>query len=203
MTEEQTAFQKVITRSYTDVHVGSEGIDTAQFLEATDGMINMFGKYLFGSSAFSVVQSDMSNNVKKIRARFLESPLEYNTLEHLMAKEAHLKRRLATEALLWLKRGLDFTAQSLMHSINNPSDELTVSFSLAYDTTLRPHHSFIVRPIFNLAMNACPWRKDFYENIGVQNEASLALMRGWLEALLRLIDILNKVFEENPAYLKH
>ncbi|KAK4510710.1 uncharacterized protein ATC70_005143 [Mucor velutinosus] len=201
MTEEQTAFQKVITRSYTDVHVGSDGIDTAQFLEATDGMINMFD--LFGSSAFSVVQNDMSNNVKKIRARFLESPLEYNTLELLMAKEAHLKRRLATEALLWLKRGLDFTAQSLMHSINNPGEELTVSFSLAYDTTLRPHHSFIVRPIFNLAMNACPWRKDFYENIGVQNEASLALMRGWLEALLRLIDILNKVFEQNPAYLKH
>ena len=46
MTEEQTAFQKVITRSYTDVDVGSDGIDTAQFLEATDGMINMFGKCL-------------------------------------------------------------------------------------------------------------------------------------------------------------
>lgn len=59
---------------------------------------------LFGSSAFSVVQSDMSNNVKKIRARFLENPIEYDTLETLMAKEAHLKRRLATEALLWLKR---------------------------------------------------------------------------------------------------
>lgn len=44
MTEEQTAFQKVITRSYTDVQVGSEGIDTAQFLEATDGTVNMFGK---------------------------------------------------------------------------------------------------------------------------------------------------------------
>lgn len=37
-----------------------------------------------------------------------------------------------------------------MHSLNNPGEELTVSFSMAYDATLRPHHSFIVRPIFNV-----------------------------------------------------
>lgn len=195
-----TAFQKVITRSYTDVDT-KNGINTEEFLEATDGMINMFD--LFGSSAFSVVQNDMSNNVKKIRTRFLTDPAGNNTLENLMANEAHLSRRLATEAVLWLKRGLDFTAQSLMHSINNPADELTVSFGLAYDATLRPHHSFIVRPIFNLAMNACPWRKDFYEQIGVQDEPSLELMRGWLVALLDIIDKLNKVFEAHPAYLKH
>lgn len=47
MTEEQTAFQKVITLSYTDVKVGSDGINTAQFLEATDGMVNMFGKFVY------------------------------------------------------------------------------------------------------------------------------------------------------------
>lgn len=52
-------------------------------------------------------------------------------------------------------------------------------------------------------MNACPWRKDFYEQIGVQDEASLQLMRGWLEALLDIIDKLNKVFKAHPAYLKH
>ena len=46
MTEGQTAFQKAITLSYTDVKVESDGINTAQFLEATDGMINMFGKFV-------------------------------------------------------------------------------------------------------------------------------------------------------------
>jgi hypothetical protein len=52
-------------------------------------------------------------------------------------------------------------------------------------------------------MNACPWRKDFYANIGVQDEESIELMRGWLVALLNIIDLLNKVFEEHPAYAKH
>ncbi|KAI8638164.1 glycolipid transfer protein domain-containing protein [Parasitella parasitica] len=201
MTEEQTAFERVITLSYADVQVREDGIDTAQFLEATDSMVNMFD--LFGNTAFGVVQSDMKNNVSKIRTRFLENPIEYDTLESLMAKEAHLQRRLATEAVLWLKRGLDFTAKSLEHSINNPNEELNVSFSLAYNTTLRPYHSFIVRPIFNIAMNACPWRQTFYEKIGVQNDESIKLMRGWLESLLHLIAILNKVFDQNPAYLKH
>lgn len=36
-------FREVIVRSYTDVNE-KDGIDLEQFLEATDGMINMFGK---------------------------------------------------------------------------------------------------------------------------------------------------------------
>lgn len=52
-------------------------------------------------------------------------------------------------------------------------------------------------------MNACPWRKDFYEKIGVVNEESIKLMREWLTALLNIIDLLNKVFNQHPAYLKH
>ncbi|KAI8078199.1 glycolipid transfer protein domain-containing protein [Gilbertella persicaria] len=198
---EVPAFQKVITRSYEDVQVSPEGIDTAQFLEATKSMIDMFD--LFGSSAFSVVQNDMRNNVIKIESKFQENPTEYNTLENLMAKEAYLKRRVATEAVLWLKRGLEFTAKSLLHSLDHPEDELTVSFSLAYDSVLRPYHSFIVRPIFNLAMNACPWRRDFYERIGVQTPESTLMMRNWLLSLIKLLDILNKDFEKHPEYSNH
>ena len=39
-----------------------------------------------------------------------------------------------------------------MHSIDHPTEELTVSFSMAYDIALRPHHSFIIRPIFNVSI---------------------------------------------------
>ncbi|KAI8987583.1 glycolipid transfer protein domain-containing protein [Mycotypha africana] len=194
-TTELPAFQKIITRSFIDVEVIDEGINTDQFLEATDGLIKMFD--LFGSAAFSVVQNDMRNNVKKIRTRFMENPVEYDTLEKLMAKEAHLKKRTATEALLWLKRGLEFTSQSLLHSLQNPNDELKTSFSQAYEKTLKPHHNFL------LAMNACPWRKDFYERIDVTTEENTKMMKEWLDALQHLIDILNHVFKKNPAYTKH
>ncbi|KAG1450343.1 hypothetical protein G6F46_005250 [Rhizopus delemar] len=162
-------FEKIILRPYTDVD-SQDGINTEQFLEATEGLINMF---------------------------------ENKSLESLMKNEASLKTRPATEAILWLKRGLDFTGQSLMHSLTHPNDELTVSFMQAYDKTLRPYHSFIVRPLFNLAMNACPWRKDFYKSIDVTDEESVEKMKEWLNGLSGIIDQLNRVFDEHPEYTKH
>ncbi|KAI8375854.1 glycolipid transfer protein domain-containing protein [Blakeslea trispora] len=200
-TENSPAFLKIITRSFTDVQVTSDGIKTVEFLEATECMIHMFD--LFGNSAFSVVQNDLRNNLTKIRARYQQEPTEYHTLELLMAKEAHLKRRIATEAVLWLKRGLDFTCQSLLHSLDHPDEELPASFSLAYDATLRPYHSFVVRPVFHLAMNACPWRKDFYQRIDVQTAHSEMLMRNWLIALKQLLQQLDQVFQLHPDYAKH
>jgi hypothetical protein len=36
-------FQRIISRSYTDVEINEQGINTDQFLEATDSLIKMFG----------------------------------------------------------------------------------------------------------------------------------------------------------------
>ncbi|KAG0736656.1 hypothetical protein G6F57_005228 [Rhizopus arrhizus] len=193
-------FEKIILRPYTDVD-SQDGINTEQFLEATEGLINMFD--MFNSSAFLVVQNDMKNNAQKINKRYIKSPTENKSLESLMKNEASLKTRPATEAILWLKRGLEFTGQSLMHSLTHPNEELTVSFMQAYDKTLRPYHSFIIRPLFNLAMNACPWRKDFYKSIDVTDEESVEKMKEWLNGLSGIIDQLNRVFDEHPEYTKH
>lgn len=46
--------------------------------------------------------------------------------------------------------GLDFTAQALRRSIENPAEELNVSFTKAYEPTLRKHHSMMVRPVFSV-----------------------------------------------------
>ncbi|CAO3702339.1 unnamed protein product [Rhizopus stolonifer] len=145
----------------------------------------------------------MKNNAQKIYTRYQENKIDNDTLEKLMANESSLKTRTATEAVLWLKRGLEFTGKSLMHSLMHPSEELTVSFMQAYDVTLRPHHSFFVRPLFNLAMNACPWRKDFYESIGVIDEESVEKMKRWLKGLEDILRQLNIVFEKHPEYTKH
>jgi len=89
-------------------------------------------------------------------------------------------------------RGLKFTCQGLRSSLSNPSEELSVSFTTAYGNTLKQYHSFLVRPVFavgsllpppllvlsakltfayflrvpQLAMKACPYRKDFYAKLG-------------------------------------
>lgn len=96
-------------------------------MEATEGVVNLFD--LLGSSAFSVVQNDMNGNIKKIRDKLQSDAATNNTLQNLMAAEAPQKKRVATEGLLWLSRGLDFTAQALRRSIENPEEELNVSFT--------------------------------------------------------------------------
>ncbi|KAF1806731.1 glycolipid transfer protein domain-containing protein [Mucor lusitanicus] len=188
-----------LKRSYVDVDT-SKGIDTEQFLEATEGLVKLFD--LLGSAAFSVVQNDMNGNIKKIRERLLSNPTANATLQDLMATEAPEKKRVATEGLLWLTRGLDFTAQALRRSMDNPAEELNISFTKAYEATLRKHHNMLVRPVFSLAMKACPYRKDFYEKIGVLTDAALAQMKQWVDALENIIRIIQDVFKANPAYIK-
>lgn len=46
--------------------------------------------------------------------------------------------------------GLDFTAQALRRNLDNPSEELTVSFTQAYEATLKKYHSIVVRPVFGV-----------------------------------------------------
>ncbi|CDH49125.1 probable het-c2 protein [Lichtheimia corymbifera JMRC:FSU:9682] len=185
--------------SYTNVDTSS-GINTEQFLEATEGVVNLFD--LLGSSAFSVVQNDMNGNIKKIRDKLQSDAATNNTLQNLMAAEAPQKKRVATEGLLWLSRGLDFTAQALRRSIENPEEELNTSFTKAYEATLRKHHNMMVRPVFALAMKACPYRKDFYQKLGVLTDAALEVMKAWLQALEAILATINAVFKEHPEYIK-
>ncbi|ORZ16325.1 glycolipid transfer protein domain-containing protein [Absidia repens] len=194
-----TTYFHTVARSYTDVDTSS-GVNTAQFLEATEGVVTLFDS--LGSSAFTVVQNDMNGNIKKIRTRYESNPTANDTLENLLANEAHEKKRVATEGLLWLIRGLDFTAQALRRSITDQAEELTVSFTKAYEATLRKFHGMLVRPVFALAMKACPYRKDFYEKINVTNDESLAVMSGWLGALEAIIATAQAVFVAHPEYIK-
>ncbi|KAI8390832.1 glycolipid transfer protein domain-containing protein [Radiomyces spectabilis] len=193
------AYFQTVTRSYTKVDT-SKGIDTTQFLEATEGVVKLFDA--FGSAAFSVVQNDMNGNIKKIRERFLSNPTANDTLENLTATEAPEKKRVATEGLLWLTRGLDFTARALRRNIDNPAEELNISFTKSYEETLKKHHSFVVRPVFTLAMKACPYRKDFYEKIGVATDADKKEMEEWLCALEKIITTINTLFTNHPEYIK-
>ncbi|ORZ34909.1 glycolipid transfer protein-like protein HET-C2 [Catenaria anguillulae PL171] len=186
-----TTYFDTLSKSYTQVPVTDEGIDTPSFLEATEGLINMLD--LLGSSAFKPVQSDMSGNVKKIRERYNSDNAKNSTLQKLITSEKADNKKTATEGLLWLTRGLSFCAQALRHSHNNEAEELTESFTKAYETTLKPHHSMMVRPIFSLAMKACPYRKDFYAKLGSDTDKVRKQLSEWLVALEGHLQTLTKV----------
>jgi len=68
-------FFDTIKRSYEDVEIREDGIDTEQFLEATESLVTIFGNLfsnisyrltidLLESTAFNMVKSDMDGNIK-------------------------------------------------------------------------------------------------------------------------------------------
>ncbi|KAG9293936.1 hypothetical protein G9A89_019274 [Geosiphon pyriformis] len=179
-----------IKRSYEDVPIDPEnGIATVPFVEATEGLIRLFD--LLGSTAFGFVQSDMNGNIKKIQTRYNTDSKANFTLEHLIENEKSEKKRVATEGLLWLKRGLEFTAAGLDRSLKNPNEELSESFTKAYGETLKKHHGILLRPVFNVAMKACPYRADFYKKLGDDQELVSNKLSSWLGALDKIVAKLN------------
>ncbi|CAG8508715.1 640_t:CDS:2 [Ambispora leptoticha] len=180
-----------VKRSYEEVYIDPErGISTIQFLEATEGLV-----HLFGSSAFSVVQNDMNGNLKKIQTRYLTDTEANDTLENLVINEKDEKKREATGGLLWLKRGLEFTAVALRRSVENPDEELSVSFTQAYGVTLKKFHGILIRPVFNLAMKACPYRTAFFKKLGEDQELVQQKLVAWLTALELIVARLNSFYE--------
>jgi hypothetical protein len=95
--------------------------------------------------------------------------------------------------------GLDFTAQALRHNISNPSLELADSFRNAYGNTLKPHHSFVVKPLFSAAMSATPYRKDFYKKLGDDDSKVQAELEKWLAALEKVLAVMNEFLSRKEA----
>lgn len=133
----------------------------------------------------------------------MAAPLESTTLQQLVKSELATKKHTATEGLLWLVRGLDFTAQGIRADITSGgSQELAASFRAAYKNTLAPYHSFLVKPVFSAAMSATPYRKDFAQKVaGGNTDTSKAeeAMKVWVTALEERVTILKEFLASKEA----
>ncbi|ORY59661.1 glycolipid transfer protein domain-containing protein [Pseudomassariella vexata] len=174
-------------KSFIDVPVDANkdnAISTTEFLEAAESLTTIFDA--LGSTAFSPVKSDMLGNVKKIRDRLLEAPADSATLQDLVKNDS---KGNAVEALAWLNRGLDFTCKALSKNVANANEELSDSFREAYGQTLKPYHGMLVKPVFSLAMSACPYRKVFYEKLGDDTDKVQNELRPYLASLEKIVSL--------------
>lgn len=180
-------------KSFTDVQVDADKtIETSSFLDASESLVKLFD--LLGSPAFALVQSDLTGNIAKIRKKLLADPINSATLQGLVLSEAGTKNKTATQGLLWLSRGLQFTAQAMRETVDNPTFELTKSFTDAYSKTLSQFHTIFIKPVFKLAMKSCPYRKDFFEKLGADQEKVLQQLNAWLAALENIVQIIYDFF---------
>lgn len=178
--------------SYTGVDVTDGKIETANFLLASESLVKLFD--LLGSTAFAVVQNDISGNITKVRAKLLAEPTNSATLQDLVLSEVGSKKKTATQGLLWLCRGLEFTAKAMRETVDNPELELNTTFTNAYSKTLSQYHNFMIKPIFKLAMNACPYRKVFFEKLGADQDKVAKQLAEWLSALEGIVKIIMDFF---------
>jgi hypothetical protein len=51
-------------------------------------------------------------------------------------------------------------------------------------------------------MKACPYRKDFMEKLGGDNETTKQQMESWLSALEQIVERINANFQAHPEYIK-
>lgn len=78
----------------------------------------------------------------------------------------------------------------MRETLDNPTKEMSVTFTDAYKKTLIKYHSMFVRPIFKLAMKACPYRKDFFAKLGDDQTKVLEQLKEWLDALAKIVNII-------------
>ncbi|KAG2141825.1 glycolipid transfer protein domain-containing protein [Suillus clintonianus] len=160
-------------KSFADVPITLNGVETSVFLEASEGLVQLFD--LLGSGVFGF----------GVRARYQADSSSCSTLENLVRSEISLQDRHGTGCLIRLTRGLTFLCRALQHMQNEPSIELHVCFKRSYDEVLKHHHTFFVRSLAAVAVRAAPYRRDFYTRIsqGAPTEKLDAELAKWLSGL--------------------
>lgn len=168
-------------------------ISTDEFLSASESLVKLFD--LLGSSAFSVVQNDMNGNITKIKQKLTKDPIGSATLEKLILSEVG-GDKTATQGLLWLTRGLEFTCEAMAKVIENPEWELSKAFEKSYSETLSKYHSFLIKPVFKLAMKACPYRTDFFKKLGEPYDKVLEQLTAWVKGLKEVVSQIMEFFKK-------
>uniref|UniRef100_A0AC34Q6A7 Glycolipid transfer protein domain-containing protein n=1 Tax=Panagrolaimus sp. JU765 TaxID=591449 RepID=A0AC34Q6A7_9BILA len=151
-------------------------IPTDRFLVASKTIADFVGHF---GTAFKPVQNDILGNVTKVRTKFLQDPVKFEFLQDLIADDLEKhggKFGIATEGLLWLKRGLEFMLSFLVLLVQgyrtnkDKTENMTPALKEAYMKSLMRHHNFISKQLFNVVVHAAPYRKTLLKAAAYNHE---------------------------------
>lgn len=189
-------------------------IQTDCFLNCCDEIVRFFD--ILGTTVFKPVKNDVSGNVGKIRKRFLERPDKFETLNDIIDAELtetdkSLKVKgqgIATNALMWLRRGLKFISLFFDHLVKEDYVEkggdrnnLKNCALMAYEGSLKVYHGWIVGNIFALAMRASPGREKLLQDVAgrtdnEKDEETLARIKDFSTTFNQTIITLEELYKE-------
>lgn len=162
-TEHVDTFFSTMSHRFSDIRLDDDnGIPTQEFLDSCYAIVPVLDK--LGSTVFAPVKMDFVGNIKKIHQKLTSDPDNFPTLQSIVLHEVHTDvaqvRNSATEALLWLRRGLKFLKEFLSE-VNGGEQDIQGALNNAYGKTLRQYHGWVVRGVFALALRAAPSYQSF------------------------------------------
>ncbi|XP_039973800.1 pleckstrin homology domain-containing family A member 8 [Xiphias gladius] len=162
-TEQVETFFSTMSHRFSDIRLDDDnGIPTQEFLDSCYAIVPVLDK--LGSTVFAPVKMDFVGNIKKIHQKLMSDPDSFLTLQSIVLHEVDTEvshvRNSATEALLWLRRGLKFLKEFLSE-INAGEQDIQGALNNAYGKTLRQYHGWVVRGVFALALRAAPSYQSF------------------------------------------
>ncbi|XP_027728295.1 pleckstrin homology domain-containing family A member 8-like isoform X1 [Vombatus ursinus] len=204
--EEVQTFFSAMNTSFSDIELLEDsGIPTEAFLESCYAIVPVLDK--LGPTVFAPVKMDLVGNIKKVNQKYITNKEEFTTLQKIVLHEVSANvaqvRNSATEALLWLKRGLKFL-KGFLTEVKNGEKDIQTALNNAYGKTLRQHHGWVVRGVFALALRAAPSYEDFVAALTIRQgdhhkEAfSLGMQRDlnlYLPAMEKQLDVLDSLYE--------
>lgn len=155
-----------------------------------------------GSTVFAPVKMDFVGNIKKIQQKLMSDPDSFPTLQSIVLHEVKTDvaqvRNSATEALLWLRRGLKFLKEFLSE-VNAGQQDIQGALNNAYGKTLRQYHGWVVRGVFALALRAAPSYQSF--SAALVSKEGDELKSGFISGMHRDLGVYLPAMEKQLAIL--
>ncbi|XP_060726472.1 pleckstrin homology domain-containing family A member 8 [Tachysurus vachellii] len=202
----ETFFSNMSHR-FSDISLEDDsGIPTQAFLDSCYAIVPVLDK--LGPTVFAPVKIDFVGNIKKVQQKLQSDPDNFPTLQSIVLHEVQMQvaqvRNSATEALLWLKRGLKFLKEFLSE-VDAGEQDIHAALNNAYGKTLRQYHGWVVRGVFALALRAAPSYDGFMAALVCHegDELRESFMSGmhrdlavYLPAMEKQLAILDALYEE-------
>ncbi|MEQ2290369.1 Pleckstrin y domain-containing A member 8 [Ameca splendens] len=206
-TEQVDTFFSTMSHRFSDMRLDDDnGIPSQEFLDSCYAIVPVLDK--LGSTVFAPVKMDFVGNIKKIQQKLMSDPESFPTLQSIVLHEVQTNvsqvRNSATEALLWLRRGLKFLKEFLSE-INGGEKDIQTALNNAYGKTLRQYHGWVVRGVFALALRAAPTYQSFTaalvsrEGDEQRSDFTSSMHRDlglYLPAMEKQLAILDELYEE-------
>ncbi|TMS11186.1 pleckstrin homology domain-containing family A member 8 [Larimichthys crocea] len=200
-TEQVETFFSTMSHRFSDIRLDDDnGIPTQEFLDSCYAIVPVLDK--LGSTVFAPVKMDFVGNIKKIHQKLMSDPDNFPTLQSIVLREVGTDvaqvRNSATEALLWLRRGLKFLKEFLSE-VNAGQQDIQGALNNAYGKTLRRYHGWVVRGVFALALRAAPSYQSF--SAALVTKEGDELKSGFTSGMYRDLGVYLPAMEKQLAIL--